>query len=364
LLCESTEAIIDFVTYSLSSTGANTRGSINVENLVAGDLTVSGAGSELEVAGCDFAAPDGGLATFPLGPPLQVEWSSPLLKGTTTSTGASTGIPVVAALNERDVAYYDSGNDHIRVYRFGGSTFTQVGSDTSFVSASGAVAITALNETDIVLADDASDTLRTWRFNGTTFATVGNAKTISGMTWAGIAAISQTDIALYDAGNNVLQRWTFDGTDWTQVGVDLALSGNLPGIAFMGNQGDGLPVIAWIDDSGDTLQAYKWDTGTTKWAALGSGLAISGVVIPMMSALNRTDLVLYDTGNDQFLMYRFDGSTWTPVGVPLQLTGSITPRGLTAMSGIDVVLTEDFGNTISVYRFEYSLSKPPWGAFF
>ena len=75
---------------------------------------------------------------------------------------SNTGIPALAALNSTDVAFIDNDIDSLRLYRWSGSSWSQVGSDRS-ISNTGAPALAALNSTDIAFIDNSNDSLRVYR---------------------------------------------------------------------------------------------------------------------------------------------------------------------------------------------------------
>ena len=75
---------------------------------------------------------------------------------------SGTGIPALAALNSTDVAFIDSVNEELRVYRFNGTSWSQVGTGLSIDASTPALA--ALNSTDVAFKGATNDKLHTYRF--------------------------------------------------------------------------------------------------------------------------------------------------------------------------------------------------------
>ena len=76
------------------------------------------------------------------------------------------GVPALAALNTTDVAFIDNTNEDLRVYRFDGTDWAQVGSDLNVVVTFNSPRLTALNGTDVAFIDSSNQDLRVYRFNG------------------------------------------------------------------------------------------------------------------------------------------------------------------------------------------------------
>ena len=69
--------------------------------------------------------------------------------------------------------------------------------------------ITALNGTDIVFAEQISDDLRVYRFDGNVFAQVGIDLNIAGIDFSSITALNGTDVAFIDATQDDLRVYRF-----------------------------------------------------------------------------------------------------------------------------------------------------------
>jgi len=64
------------------------------------------------------------------------------------------------------VAFIDSANIDLRVYRFDGTNWAQVGNDLN-IAGVGVSALAALNGTDVAFIDSTNIDLRVYRFDGT-----------------------------------------------------------------------------------------------------------------------------------------------------------------------------------------------------
>ena len=71
----------------------------------------------------------------------------------------------LAALNSTDVAFIDSYNDVLRVYRWNGATWSQIGTGLSIPNVGITLALAALNSTDVAFIDSDNDVLRVYTFN-------------------------------------------------------------------------------------------------------------------------------------------------------------------------------------------------------
>ena len=109
-----------------------------------------------------------------------------------------------------DVAFIDSGGiESLRVYRWNGSSWAQVGSGLS-ISGIGYPALAALNSTDVAFIDSVNDSIRVYRWNGSSWAQVGSAGSISlsgGIP--ALAAMNGTDVAFIDSSNKSLRMYRF-----------------------------------------------------------------------------------------------------------------------------------------------------------
>lgn len=94
------------------------------------------------------------------------------------------------------------------------------------------------------------------------------------------------------------------------------------------------------------LKRYK------SWIQKGTKMSIPTITKPVITALNQTDVVLYDGTSGELRTYRFDGSIWSIVGTPLYY-GQSRYCSLTALNNTDIAIVNNAGG-ITTYRFDGS----------
>jgi predicted house-cleaning NTP pyrophosphatase (Maf/HAM1 superfamily) len=141
------------------------------------------------------------------------------------------------------------------------------------------------------------------------------------------------------------------GVQWgcpTQVGTGLTISSiTAPALTAL-NGTD----VAFVDAALESLRVYRWSG--LAWAQAGSGLTISGMGVPAIASLNGTDIAFIDASLKSLRVYRWSGTSWAQVGSGLTLTNATSPA-LTALNATDVAFIE--GGTqkrLYVYRWDGS----------
>jgi len=298
--------------------------------------------------------PTTGVTTAYVDAKTVINWDRAFQIGT-SHTVVSNNVPAMAALNSTDIAFFDTGNDDLRTYRWNEDVgiWHQIGNDLPLASTN-IPAMTALNSTDIAFVDDLSDTLRTYRWTeGTgTWAQVGNSLAITTITTPSITALNGTDIAYVDAANDELRTYSFDGTDWSQVNNSLTITSvTYPAITAL-NETD----IAYVDEAGDEIRTYRWDG--TDWAQEGTGLGIGAVSNPAITSLNENDIVYIDDSNDEIRTYRWDGTNWAQIGTNLRITGVLNTPAITPLNGTDIAYIDAGNDELRTYRFGATIGYP------
>ena len=279
-----------------------------------------------------------------------INWNFASQVGSDLNIAGNAGASVTT-LNSADIAFVDSINLDLRVYRFDGTVFAQVGNELNIAGVFNP-SITALSSTDIAFIDDGNDDLRVYRFDGTDWAQVGNDLNIAGISpVATITALSSTDIAFIDGGNKDLRVYRFDGADWAQVGNDLNIAGITArsSIAALSSTD-----IAFIDDGNEDLRVYRFDG--TDWAQIGNDLNIAGVGAVAITSLNSTDIAFMDDVNDDLRIYSFDGMDWAQISNDTNISG--TGFAITGLNGNDIAFIDSTNDDLRVYRFGFSFLNP------
>jgi hypothetical protein len=274
----------------------------------------------------------------------------------TSGTGFSItapGSPDLAALSETDVAFFDSDNKELRLYRWNSGTETWglvgTGLSISLGTVPARAALAALNGTDIALFDNNSTaTVRLYRWNeGTTaWSAVGGGTSVGTSGTPAITSLSTTDIALIDPDDKISRYHWDSGTEtWSLVGAGLSITGaSVPALAAL-NETD----VALIDGSGE-LRLYRWNSGTETWGLVGTGLSLPGT--PAIAALNTTDVVHIDSTNDKLRLYRWNEGTetWSLVGAGLSISGAGVPA-LATLNGTAVALVDNGTDELQRYAW-------------
>ena len=110
--------------------------------------------------------------------------------------------------------------------------------------------------------------------------------------------------------------------------------------------------VVIIDSGQDLLRTYRFNGSV--WALVGSGLTITGIGPPALAALNGTDVAFIDATINELRTYRFNGSVWALVGSGFAIAGSGFPA-LAALNGTDVAFIDATINELRTYRFNGSV---------
>ncbi len=279
------------------------------------------------------------------------KWTTGVQLGSDLNIAAGSGLPALAAMNETDVAYIESNEDDLRMFRFDSEVFAQVGNDLNIPS--GAAALASLSATRVAFIDIADDDLRTYDFDEGTgnWTKTGNDLNISDVATVTITAMSSSRIALFDTFNKDLRAYDFDETDWAQVGSDLPITATTSGASLAAmNSTD----VAYIDNGNDNLRLYRFTESTGIWAQVGNGLNIPLAAAVDITSLNATDIAYIDNVNGVLRTYRFDGTDWAKIGTDTVITG-FGNIAISAMNGTDIAFYDSSNKDLRKYRFNFSI---------
>jgi len=267
--------------------------------------------------------------------------------GTWTSLGQSSvsyTAPSIAALNSTDIVFADRDNDALRLYRWGGASWAQVGNSLSVAMTHPGVV--ALNSTDFAWIDSSANELRTYRWDGTDFAQVGSGLGVSSVTGPqGIARLSATRIAHVNGQGDTLRAYDWNGSAWSAVGSGFGVgaAGNVSLTAL--NSTD----VVFVDSTGDELRLYRFNGST--WSQIGSSFAIANISAPVVEAINGTDVAFYDVNIDSLRTYRWSGSVFALLGTGLTITSTGGRPWLTNMGTNRVAFVDDSIDQIRLYQW-------------
>ena len=134
---------------------------------------------------------------------------------------------------------------------------------------------------------------------------------------------------------------------WSLVGTGLGISGiNAPSITALGPSR-----IAFIDSTLQELRVYDFNGST--WTQVGTSFSISGVNAPTPAALSSSRIAFIDSANDELRAYDFNGSTWSLVGTGLGISG-VGAAAITALSPSRIAFIDSVGDELRTYGFNGS----------
>jgi len=177
----------------------------------------------------------------------------------------------------------------------GWETFDLQGTPLS-ISGISSPALAAINGTDVAFIDATNDELRLYRWGGSSWSLQGTPLSVSTANSA-LAAINGTDVAFIDNTNNELRLYRWGGSSWSLQGTPLSVSTSFSALAAI-NGTD----VAFISNTNDELRLYRW--GGSSWSLQGTPLFISGAGIPALSAINGTDVAFIDADTELLSLYR------------------------------------------------------------
>jgi hypothetical protein len=256
--------------------------------------------------------------------------------GVSSSWAAATNIEAVRSLTTDGTNVYaglgDTAQD-AEVWRYNGTTWTQIGGDgvsSSWSAASNIEAVYSLTYYSGNLyagvgltAGDAD----VWRYNGTTWTQIGGDNLNSGWaasTYEGVYAMTNDGTNLYAGvgntnGDGEVFRW--NGSAWTKIGGDGINSG------FSANQGDGVYAMAYgnstlysgLYDAAGNGTLWGWNGSTWSWTGGAYVNASWGFYnLQSVEATATHDEKLYAgtgiTVAGNAMIWEFDGSTWQVIG--------------------------------------------------
>ena len=261
-----------------------------------------------------------------------------------------------------------NNSGHVRVYRFDGTDWSQLGTDIDGNSRGLRLgAVVALSDDGTTVAvnvlngeEGFAGFAQVFRFDGTDWVQLGTDIVVADQSYGDPVTInvalsgdgttvtaSSVDYAPNTPGPDDSQTVVlrFDGADWTPLGNAITGTGRYDSVS--------------LDADGDTVmtenQVYRYDGGA--WVQLGGDLSASALGQSAMSADGNTVLV---KGVE---VYRFDGAAWTrrgsdtPVAVSFGASGSISGDGNTIVVGES---SNDDGGTNAGQARVYTFDGSDW----
>lgn len=179
--------------------------------------------------------------------------------GNAQTVGAGSGD--VAALNSTDVVHINNTGDLLQVYRFDGVNWDTLGTPLSLNVAG--PTMDSLTSTDIVIADSQFDVgpgnfgeLRVYRFNGATWTQIGSSFRLL-MGIPRVTALSSSKIAFVDTDSDTLTNYNWDGSVFTVDGQATPIE---PVTGFADVAGLNASDIAFISNAEDLLKKFRFSS--------------------------------------------------------------------------------------------------------
>lgn len=260
--------------------------------------------------------------------------------GTPYSIAGATAV-YIERMQDNAFAAYDTTNGQLRYLTFDGSAFVQVGASLPIASTS--VSFAALNATDLALYDASADLLSTYRWGGASWSLVGTPLSVINLTNTAMAAMSGTDIALAGETANSMTTYRWNGSTWAKVGNSLTISTAVSLTALTSNS------VAVASSAIGGIIVYAFDG--TNWGVSIAATAIAGLLSPEIYAWSATRLALYDSAIDELRVYQLSGSTWIQVGTPLSIPLTSTTN-MAVASFNSIALASDAIDTIAMYALD------------
>ena len=136
--------------------------------------------------------------------------------------------------------------------------------------------------------------------------------------------------------------------DWgfaSQIGNDL----NIAGITFPALTAMNSTDVALFDDTTNELKFVRFNG--TNWTQVGNALVIATVSSPAITALSPTNIAFIDSTNEDLRNYGFDGADWTQVGNDLNISGISSPA-ITALSPTNIAFIDSTNEDLRNYGFD------------
>ena len=221
----------------------------------------------------------------------------------------------LSAISPTEVAYIDAGNADLRIYDFDGTdwTLTPTESNISGITGGDAVALATLNvsggDTDIAFVDTNNDELRVYRWNGSTFTLQGSGFSISGTPDdPAITRLNATDIAYVDSVNDELRTYRWNGSVWVLVGSGLAENVASSAITTLTPN-----VIALVNNNTSYITLFESD-GSVWTKLIQTNTVHGGAAQNSIAALTSNEVVHLNATDDDLEVFRFGIAFGGPPG--------------------------------------------------
>jgi len=317
---------------------------------------------------------------------------------------ASASHVAIAQMTSDRIAFLDDLDEEIRMLRFDGAAWSQIGNGLAIPAFSGQISFVKFTENVVILSYgsslinliemyefDGSDWVKTfsqeqavsaamatlsdtqiafryapfllttleYRENPVFQVTLqGNATPVTlnagGLATCRLAPEDEDSVVIAKSGlssDGFIRVYNFDGIDWSQVGNSYTSvpDFNSIGVALLG---DGR--IGYIDN---TVDLRALDFSNPDWIEVGTPFDLGFMFVdsPALTSLDSQQGLLAhcDSPNDSLRTYQFDGASWSQVGDSL----STSPMGtapIAALSGTKMVMYDSDTRALRTFNWDGS----------
>jgi hypothetical protein len=286
----------------------------------------------------------------------------------------SAGNPTVAWFEDDGTAF------NIYVKRHNGSTWVNVGTGVLNISGIQAIYPSLLLDSsgNPVVSwmdyDGTSYNLRVQKFNGTTWTNLGTLPldtSLANFTYYPALSISNDKISVAwqegagEASDNIYVK-QFQTNAWQPFGDALDTSlGQSATSSSITRKSNNTPVVAWQENDGSSDNVYVKEWSGTAWTALGSALdrnLADDAQTPAIAMQSNNRPVVAWQENNNIYVRRWSGSSWLNIGAALDTVlsnSAVTPSLALDSSNLAVVAFVENGNLL-VKKANGVLSTSIW----
>lgn len=174
-----------------------------------------------------------------------------------------------------------------------------------------------------------------------------------------VAGITENDLPDNESnGHQLLEAFVDYIKDTDNIGyenvVTVGLGSDLT-ISSMGNNSAAVAIndteVAFIDNGNDNLSTYRWDGNT--FSLVGTPLAIGGTLTGCcICSFDEDKIALCHDVADTIQAYQWNGSTWSTLGSAFSVT--FAPGKCCKVATNVIAVTDGSANTLSTYTFNGS----------
>lgn len=181
-------------------------------------------------------------------------------------------------------------------------------------------------------------------------------------------------VTIGEKTNTVLQTWYVDfgagsSVGCSSIGTATAIDSGMTKGGPFGLCALNSTDIVLIDSGNEEIRTYRFNGST--WSQIGNSFDLNtfmggGIGSPTLIALNKTDILFTDDTNRRFHIFRFDGTDWISVSIEMILTLNLGALTLCSLNGLEFIIIEGTGHQGTTWRLHgfwgmpYKIGHPDW----